>query len=621
MFSDRDMEASTSISEASLSQAPLNASPEQQSGFGADESSNEDDVIPTAIVIKNIPFAIKKEQLLDVIAKLDLPLPYAFNYHFDNGVFRGLAFANFTNTSETTQVLNSLNGREIGGRKIRVEYKKMLPQAERERIEREKREKRGQLEEQHKSLSNLSLHSLGKVSTAANIPSSSNSQLFATFLNESGSSGNGNGKNGIMNHPNMLQSQDGSMNAPYFAQQTVPQQGHHTQHQPLPVQQQQSNRPVVVPGAMGGERLFAPLPSSAGSPLPPQQLDFNDPDTLEIYSQLLLFKDRERYYYELAYPSGLSATHKRIINVLCSFLGLVEVYDPTFILIRRKLLDQATLQSHLQQQGQGSMLNSLQPNSTGGSMNRSHSYTSLLQAHAAASVAGAANSKTVSSPSLNNHSSNSPNCSTAAPKLPGQIPSQSGGPPQSQGSQLVSSPSQLMQPTALHNAETQQSQQQSFLRQQASLTPSSRIPSGYLTNNNQSNSVNPLLRNTNISPPNNNVQPNTAQHRVPPSFYSSATTSLQMPDQQVQQQQQQSSAQLLPQHTNGSIHSNFSIQSFHDDVASSVNGPEMVYTSLGHSGFGNGLEEGLSRSLSGLDLQSNANGAPNNNMNPRKALW
>ena len=57
------------------------------------------------------------------MTKLNLPLPYAFNYHFDNGVFRGLAFANFTSTDETSAVVNQLNGREIGGRKLRVEYK------------------------------------------------------------------------------------------------------------------------------------------------------------------------------------------------------------------------------------------------------------------------------------------------------------------------------------------------------------------------------------------------------------------------------------------------------------------------------------------------------------------
>ena len=53
--------------------------------------SQDDEIIPTAIVIKNIPFAVKKEQLVQLMTDMGLPLPYAFNYHFDNGIFRGLA--------------------------------------------------------------------------------------------------------------------------------------------------------------------------------------------------------------------------------------------------------------------------------------------------------------------------------------------------------------------------------------------------------------------------------------------------------------------------------------------------------------------------------------------------
>ena len=116
------------------------------------QQDSEEDLIPTAIVIKNIPFAVKKEQLVDLMTSMSLPLPYAFNYHFDNGVFRGLAFANFTSPDETAAVIDSLNHFELHGRKLRVEYKKMLPVQERERIEREKRERRGQLEEQHRPM-------------------------------------------------------------------------------------------------------------------------------------------------------------------------------------------------------------------------------------------------------------------------------------------------------------------------------------------------------------------------------------------------------------------------------------------------------------------------------------
>jgi RNA recognition motif-containing protein len=127
----------------------------------------DDELIPTAIVIKNIPFAVKKESLIQLMTDMNLPLPYAFNYHFDNGVFRGLAFANFTSAEETAAVIANLNHLELQGRKLRVEYKKMLPAAERERIEQDKRWRRGQLEEQHRSLPNAQLHNQPSVSSLA----------------------------------------------------------------------------------------------------------------------------------------------------------------------------------------------------------------------------------------------------------------------------------------------------------------------------------------------------------------------------------------------------------------------------------------------------------------------
>lgn len=133
----------TTVGPSNLANPPLSSENMHHDG--------EDELIPTAIVIKNIPFAVKKEQLLDLMTRMRLPLPYAFNYHFDNGVFRGLAFANFTTHSETLEVIERLNQCDVAGRKLRVEFKKMLPLHERERIEREKRQRRGQLEEQHRA--------------------------------------------------------------------------------------------------------------------------------------------------------------------------------------------------------------------------------------------------------------------------------------------------------------------------------------------------------------------------------------------------------------------------------------------------------------------------------------
>ncbi|KAF9168778.1 hypothetical protein DFQ26_000045 [Actinomortierella ambigua] len=96
------------------------------------------DTIPTAIVIKNIPFSIKRDALLAFLDNLDIPKPYAFNYHFDNGIFRGLAFANYRTAEETDIVVAAVNGLEVQGRKLRVEFKKVMPAAEQEKREQEK---------------------------------------------------------------------------------------------------------------------------------------------------------------------------------------------------------------------------------------------------------------------------------------------------------------------------------------------------------------------------------------------------------------------------------------------------------------------------------------------------
>ena len=154
--------------------------PQQQTNYKPIHADSGEELIPTAIVIKNIPFAIKKESIVEMMTDMSLPLPYAFNYHFDNGVFRGLAFANFQTPDETALVIAHMNHLDVQGRKLRVEYKKMLPQAERERIERDKRERRGQLEEQHRPVQggNHMLHSQASMSSLASaIPAASPSPI------------------------------------------------------------------------------------------------------------------------------------------------------------------------------------------------------------------------------------------------------------------------------------------------------------------------------------------------------------------------------------------------------------------------------------------------------------
>ena len=105
---------------------------------------NGEEIIPNAVVIKNIPFSLPKDQLLNIIHDLNIPTPYAFNYHYDTSnpnvepAFRGLAFANFRTPHDASSIVAALNGFDVLGRKLRVEYKKVLHPEEKERIEREK---------------------------------------------------------------------------------------------------------------------------------------------------------------------------------------------------------------------------------------------------------------------------------------------------------------------------------------------------------------------------------------------------------------------------------------------------------------------------------------------------
>lgn len=231
---------------------------------------DDDELIPTAIVIKNIPFAVKKEQLVQLMTDMRLPLPYAFNYHFDNGIFRGLAFANFTTAEETAAVIEAMNHFELNGRKLRVEYKKMLPLAERERIDREKRKQRGQLQEQHQPLNNPQLHSQPSLSSmSSHIPANSPSPV------------SGRGKLG---------------------------------------ESRRASAHFAADAASAKQPRFALTPA--------QEVDMNNPQSLHLYSQLLLFKE-DPTRDGTTFPSTLTPAQRRIIHTLAHQMGLAHVSKGT----------------------------------------------------------------------------------------------------------------------------------------------------------------------------------------------------------------------------------------------------------------------------------------------------
>ncbi|KAJ3728876.1 hypothetical protein C8R42DRAFT_279190 [Lentinula raphanica] len=235
----------------------------------------DDEIIPTAIVIKNIPFNVKRETLLDIIASLSIPTPYAFNYHLDQqGAFRGLAFANFRQAADADAVVAALNGFDVQGRKLRVEYKKVLQASEKERIEREKALRRMRSMQLEKEQITPGYEDYGNVLSSA---------AFSPQRSFSSSS---------------YQQQQSQYSPPHISNMPSP---------------------FSLASAPAAPQSFPPAPSSdKGSS---NELDLNDPSTLEIYSRILLFKD-DRMRDELAFSRMLSPKQRRVVHLIAQKLGV-----------------------------------------------------------------------------------------------------------------------------------------------------------------------------------------------------------------------------------------------------------------------------------------------------------
>lgn len=249
---------------------------------GTPIQGGDDEIIPTAIVIKNIPFNVKRETLLDIIASLSIPTPYAFNYHLDqSGQFRGLAFANFRQPADADAVVAALNGFDVQGRKLRVEYKKVLQAGEKERIEREKairRMKSMQLEKEQ-----AMAHQVGS-------PYDEFGQMIPP--------------------PPFTPQRSFSASSVYQNQVGTPFS---------PASQMAPPMPTPPPFNMATPPL--PPATPGGLKSPSTELDLNDPSTLEIYSRILLFKD-DRMRDELAFSRTLSPKQRRVVHLVAQKLGV-----------------------------------------------------------------------------------------------------------------------------------------------------------------------------------------------------------------------------------------------------------------------------------------------------------
>lgn len=257
---------------------------------------------------------------------LQIPMPYAFNYHFDQGVFRGLAFANFRSGEEADAVVAALNGFDVSGRKLRVEYKKVLQAGEKERIEKEKAIKRMQSMQIEKERERVRRNQLDGSDYGQPLPPMPGQQQPQHQQHD----------------PTMMQQQAYGNDPSIFAHtpMTDPSTGA-SSHPPLT-----ADTLRVVDAQNGVDASAASDRSAAGASSKKEgelcarlcekkawflyadnitlfraELDLNDPATLEIYSRVLLFKD-DRMRDELSFSKSLSPMERRTVHLVAQKLGM-----------------------------------------------------------------------------------------------------------------------------------------------------------------------------------------------------------------------------------------------------------------------------------------------------------
>lgn len=281
-----------------------------------------------------VPFSVRREQLLAILDDLMVPAPYAFSkstlfafssaakygltfltltldYHFDNGVFRGLAFANFRSASEADAAVAGLNGFDISGRKLRVEYKKVLQAGEKERIEKEKAIKRMRsMQLQKDSMFEQYSQQGPPLSSASNNPTSfAYHQAHEDNVEDDFRSQIHHGNLSVMQQHALPSS---IPNRPPASVLNLA--NHHFQaanqwYDPAATQHTPES------GMPGGVDSRLSVSSSN------KELDMNDPQTLELYSRIVVFKE-DNFRDEFAFAKSLSSVQRRIVHQIAKKLGL-----------------------------------------------------------------------------------------------------------------------------------------------------------------------------------------------------------------------------------------------------------------------------------------------------------
>lgn len=309
-------------------------------------------------------------------------MPYAFNYHYDQGQFRGLAFANFRSPEEADAVVAALNGFDVSGRKLRVEYKKVLQAGEKERIEKEKAIKRMQsmqLEKERERRRNEENGGGGGSSAAPPMPEGMGAyNPYGLALQAGQGQGQGQGNGASYPSPSMVGGNSNSYDAFAAASGATHNDGinhgssqvqnsnlYHQDNVPAPVpltadtlravqtgpEENDSSNLLSSNNVGGGAR--SERSGGGTNTSKKEELDLNDASTLEIYSRVLLFKD-DRMRDELSFSKSLSPLERRTVHLVSQKLGMFHYSrgegDERFVVVCKNEAPQMNHQRPLRSQ-------------------------------------------------------------------------------------------------------------------------------------------------------------------------------------------------------------------------------------------------------------------------------
>lgn len=123
---DASLKAVEVLSQKELDDVVLCAERCVRCGPGHDNTDPSTPLVPNVIlVIKNLPYNMKQATLLHILACFPDHKADDVSFHHDSaGLFRGMAFVKYASLSDAIFVFEHLNGIDVGGRPIKIEYKR-----------------------------------------------------------------------------------------------------------------------------------------------------------------------------------------------------------------------------------------------------------------------------------------------------------------------------------------------------------------------------------------------------------------------------------------------------------------------------------------------------------------